>query len=202
MLKLYLLFLCLITGCSQGQYRTDFETTKHSSMVFVGVPTALGIGAVGSTVPVSKTLSLTNKHVAHWMIVDIVSEHPSCDLALIKQDNKNFNDLSYRNSNIGDSVYNYGYSGLTALPVSSKGKVLTSAVYESKDNSKECVVGVMSNGVVAGMSGGPVIDTQGNLVGVNVAYGQIKDFKTGKLIKAQFFIPYVNFKEWLNENVK
>ena len=49
MLKLYLLFLCLITGCSQGQYRTDFEATKHSSMVFVGVPTVLGIGVVGST---------------------------------------------------------------------------------------------------------------------------------------------------------
>ena len=202
MLKLYLLFLCLITGCSQGQYRTDFEATKHSSMVFVGVPTVLGIGVVGSTVPVSKTLSLTNKHVARWMIVDVISEHPSCDLVLIKQNNPDFRPLNYRNSNIGDKVFSYGYSVLTALPVSSEGNVITSAKYRSIDNDSQCVVGAMTNGLVQGMSGGPVIDSEGNLVGVNVAYGQIKDFKTGELTKVQFFIPYINFKDWLNENVK
>lgn len=203
MLKFYLLLLlCLVTGCSQGHYKTDFEATEHSSMVFVGIPTILGAGMTGSTIPVSKTMSLTNKHVARYMVVSVVSKHPHCDLVLIKQNNPNFKPLNYRNANIGDKVFSYGYSGLTALPVSSEGNVITSVKYESTDNDSQCVVGAMTNGLVQGMSGGPVIDSKGNLVGVNVAYGKIKDYKTNKLTDAQFFIPYMHFKDWLNENVK
>lgn len=200
MKKLHTLLLVLLVGCSQGQYRTDFEATKHSSMVFVGVPTILGFGATGSTVPVSPTLSLTNKHVARWMVKSVVSEHPDCDLVLIRQNNTKFI-YSFYSANISDPVVSYGYSAITALPVSSNGYVTSNDVkYISKDNTEKCLVDSMSNGLVMGMSGGPVEEV-GKLVGVNVAYGSVHNYKTGKTTQQQFFIPYRNFKDWLNENI-
>lgn len=197
-LIVFLLIFMSTTGCSSGHYMTDFDAKKHSSMVFVGIPTVLGFGALGSTTPISPTLSLTNKHVARWMIHGIIAEHPDCDIALIRQDNPGFNSIEFDYAKIGLSIINYGYSALTALPSSSDGEITAYSLYLSSDNNERCTVGVMTNGVVAGMSGGPVEDKVGDVVGVNVAYGQFVDLKTKEKHDASFFIPYQNFKDWLN----
>ena len=57
----------------------------------IGIPFLLG--GHGTSIPLTKDLSLTAKHVAMLSYNRVVKYHQSCDVALIKEDNshKEFN---------------------------------------------------------------------------------------------------------------
>lgn len=161
MKTLIVLAALLLAGCSVGQSEWDRRAMDHTNVAFVGIPTMLGIGFTGTTTPITRGYSFTNKHVAYPTLRRIERTHKACDLALIKQDNTGEQmppRIGY--VPIGKAVTLYGYSGRTMLPVSGRGTVKGVAMRGG------CLVGWTDAGSVQGMSGGAVMDDSGALVGI------------------------------------
>lgn len=64
---------------------------------------------------------------------------PSCDLAIIRSNNKGKYIAKWRNPNIGEKVQYYGYSGFTAMPVSSEGQISQDILIDTTWNKKDCI---------------------------------------------------------------
>jgi hypothetical protein len=138
---------------STGHYEIDSDAMNHTKMSYLGIPTILGIGWQGTTTPITKELSLTNKHVAHPLLKTIVAEDEKCDVALIKQDNLSENvPVKFALMDYGKDYTLYGYSSITGLPVSSQGYVKGEGMF------KGCHVFRVTAGSVKGMSGGGVFN--------------------------------------------
>lgn len=150
----------MLSGCMSGHYEWDKEAMEHNKLNFIGVPTILGLGFSGTSTPLTEDMSLTNNHVATTLLKNTIKRHDKCDLALIPQDNKGEKLPTLNYAKVGDEVTFYGYSGITVMPVSSKGKI----VRISKDNG--CYVMQTTAGGVAGMSGGSVFNSNNELVGI------------------------------------
>lgn len=179
MKQLIVLTALLLGGCSIGSSQWDSRAMDHTKVAFIGIPTMFGLGFTGTTTPVTKEYSLTNKHVAYPTLRRIVRTHPDCDLALIKQDNSGEQLPRIDHAVPGLRVTTYGYSGRTMLPVSGTGKI---GGFEKRGG---CVVAWTDAGSVQGMSGGAVFNDRGGLVGI--IYG-------GDLVNGRtYFIPSGSF---------
>ncbi|KGT95152.1 hypothetical protein NG99_05880 [Erwinia typographi] len=199
-------FLLLLTGCSVGKYEYSNEAREKVDMTFTGIPTILGAGALGTTIPLTEEYSLTAAHVARYSLYRVKSEHPECDLAIVYHKNKMLKAPVFRNGNIGDRVDLFGYSFISAMPVKSEGTNLTNTLFKSEWNKNNCVVVASDAGTVKGMSGGAVYNnSDGTVAGVIIGYAdRIKDGKSGKVKykNVSIYIPYASFKEWLNTEVQ
>lgn len=201
---LALLSLILLSGCSVGKYEYSQEALKRVDMNFVGVPTILGIGALGTSIPVTSEYSLTAAHVAKFTVHKVKAYHPYCDLAIIHHKN-NIKDLpDFRATKIGDSVRMYGYSFFTAMPVESSGVNLATTGITNSWNKQPCEAMASNAGVVQGMSGGGVYHGDDSIGGVIVGYtNAVKNTATQetKLKDVSLYIPYQVFEEWLQESI-
>ncbi len=172
----------LLAGCSVGHYNIDGAAMNHAKMVFIGIPVIAG--SQGTTTPISATTSLTNKHVAEPMMKTVLKHHRSCDVALIEQDNRDEDiSVSFKRANKGETVNIFGYSARSGMPVSSVGKVKGFRIVDG------CMVGYTDAGSVQGMSGGPVLNSKGDIVGIFFAM----DTKSG----LSYFVPYQEFKSMI-----
>lgn len=189
MKKLILIAALALAGCSSGHYEWDSKTLDHSKLNFIGIPTVLGLGFTGSSTPITESLSLTNKHVAYPMFKTVVNTSERCDVALIAQSNKGEKISQWAQLDIGDKVTFYGYSGFTAMPVSSSGKVVT-----FKRNENGCNMAYTTAGGVGGMSGGAVVNEAGKLVGI------VKGVEVGSGLT--IVIPYQAFSEIMPISIK
>lgn len=160
MKRLMPLVALLLCGCSFGHSEWDSKAKEYANMNFIGVPSILGLGVTGSSTPVTENLSVTNKHVAYPLMKQISKKSVSCDAAIISQDNKGEVLRPWANMKQGDYITIYGYSAMTLMPVSSKGKV----VRFSYDGG--CFSALTTAGAVSGMSGGAVVNDKGQLVGI------------------------------------
>lgn len=174
-----------LAGCATGHYEVDSKAMDHTKMAFVGIPTVVGLGFMGSTTPINETQSLTAKHVSTVTLRRTEKADAFCDLALVKQDNRGeVFPTKITATHRGQRVRLYGYSGLTALPVSSKGTV---GGYAMDDGCNLAWVG--DAGGVAGMSGGAVLNEEGALVGIVVG---------GDVFKGRvYFVPGQNIRKFL-----
>ncbi len=204
-IALCLLALCL-TGCSVGKYQYSSEAEERVDMTVTGIPTVLGLGTLGTTIPLTPDYSLTAAHVAKFSMYKVKSYHPECDLAVVYHKNSNLQPPHFRNGLIGDKVNLYGYSFISALPVASSGTNLINTGLKNSWNKVSCVVVASDAGVVQGMSGGAVYNASDDSIGgVIVGYSRrINDIKSGKTLykNVSLYIPYARFKEWLNDTVK
>ncbi|VTT27951.1 Uncharacterised protein [Klebsiella pneumoniae] len=204
-IALCLLALCL-TGCSVGKYQYSSEAEERVDMTVTGIPTVLGLGTLGTTIPLTPDYSLTAAHVAKYSMYKVKSYHPECDLAVVYHKNSNLQPPHFRNGLIGDKVNLYGYSFISALPVASSGTNLINTGLKNSWNKVSCVVVASDAGVVQGMSGGAVYNASDDSIGgVIVGYSRrINDIKSGKTLykNVSLYIPYARFKEWLNDAVK
>lgn len=204
-IALCLLALCL-TGCSVGKYQYSSEAEERVDMTVTGIPTVLGLGTLGTTIPLTPDYSLTAAHVAKFSMYKVKSYHPECDLAVVYHKNSNLQPPHFRNGLIGDKVNLYGYSFISALPVASSGTNLINTGLKNSWNKVSCVVVASDAGVVQGMSGGAVYNASDDSIGgVIVGYSKrINDIKSGKTLykNVSLYIPYARFKEWLNDAVK
>ena len=200
-----LLALCL-TGCSVGKYQYSSEAEERVDMTVTGIPTVLGLGTLGTTIPLTPDYSLTAAHVAKYSMYKVKSYHPECDLAVVYHKNSNLQPPHFRNGLIGDKVNLYGYSFISAMPVASSGTNLINTGLKNSWNKVSCVVVASDAGVVQGMSGGAVYNASDDSIGgVIVGYSKrINDIKSGKTLykNVSLYIPYARFKEWLNDTVK
>lgn len=204
-IALCLLALCL-TGCSVGKYQYSSEAEERIDMTVTGIPTVLGLGTLGTTIPLTPDYSLTAAHVAKYSMYKVKSYHPECDLAVVYHKNSNLQPPHFRNGLIGDKVNLYGYSFISAMPVASSGTNLINTGLKNSWNKVSCVVVASDAGVVQGMSGGAVYNASDDSIGgVIVGYSRrINDIKSGKTLykNVSLYIPYARFKEWLNDAVK
>ncbi len=203
-IKKCLLALSLLasTGCSVGNYNYSREAMKRVDMNFVGIPTILGAGALGTSIPLTPEYSLTAAHVARWTVHKVKAYHPYCDLAIIHHKNNMKEIPVFRTTKIGEQVKMYGYSFFTAMPVESSGNNLTTTAIHNDWNKSPCVAMASNAGAVQGMSGGAVYHDDNSIGGVLVAYSnKIIDTATQetKFRDVSLYIPYQSFQEWLEE---
>lgn len=200
------LFSLLLAGCSVGHYEYSKEAEKRVDMTVTGIPTILGAGTLGTTIPLTPEYSLTAAHVAKYSLYRVKARHPLCDLAVVYHRNPGIKPPVFRNGRIGDKVNMYGYSFISAMPVASSGTNLANTGLKNDWNKLGCVVVASDAGVVQGMSGGAVYNaSDDSIAGVIVGYSsQINDIKTGKTLfkDASLYIPYASFKEWLDGAIK
>ncbi|WP_413729571.1 S1 family peptidase [Sodalis sp. RH22] len=177
---LLLAALFLLTGCSYGKYSFDKDTRAKADMRFIGIPALAG--AVGTSFPIGDGYSLTARHVAKIMIMDVVAYHEVCDIALIRAGKGR---VDFRPAVAGENVRMYGYSALSTLPVSSRG------IASYQDHYDGCPAFASTSGVVQGMSGGPVYGDDDAVVGVVIAYN--------KRLGVSVFFPWQSIGTWVEE---
>ncbi|MCZ4060303.1 serine protease [Pantoea sp. LMR881] len=207
MQRLIVLMVWVLTGCSVGHYEYSKEAQKRVDMTVTGIPTVLGLGTLGTTIPLTADYSLTAAHVAKFSLYRVKAWHPECDLAVVYHKNSEVNlPPTFRNSHIGDRVNLYGYSFISAMPVSSSGENLINTTLANSWNKAACVVVAANAGVVKGMSGGAVYNASDDtLAGVIVGYSdRINDNKSGKTLykNVALYVPYARFESWLAQAVK
>lgn len=204
------LFLCpafvalALSGCSVGQTEYSRRAMQHVDMSVTGIPTILGLGTLGSSIPLTPEYSLTAAHVAKYAVQRVKAYHPYCDLAIIYHKNDAKTLAKFRNSDIGDPIKMYGYSFISALPVESTGTNLARTAIRNNWNKSPCMAMASNAGVVQGMSGGGVYNRDETLGGVIVGYSDaIKNGRSGKIIlkDVSLYIPYRDFKDWLQTNI-
>lgn len=203
--------ICLLAaclgGCSVGKYQYSSEAEERVDMTVTGIPTILGAGTLGTTIPLTENYSLTAAHVAKFSLYQVKSYHPECDLAVIYHKNDDLKSRPhFRNGKIGDRVNMYGYSFISAMPVASSGVNLINTGLVNTWNKRPCVVVATSAGVVKGMSGGAVYNASDDSIGgVIVGYtDSVNDLKTGqpRYRNVSLYVPYSRFKAWLADAVK
>lgn len=207
MQRLIVLMACWLGGCSVGHYEVSREAQKRVDMTVTGVPTVLGLGTLGTTIPLTEKYSLTAGHVAKYSLYRVKAYHPECDIALVYHKNSRSElPSAFRNSYIGERVNFYGYSFLTALPVASSGHTLINTSLTTRWNKASCVVVATNAGVVKGMSGGAVYNaSDDSLAGVIVGYSdRINDNQSGKTLykNVALYVPYSRFRSWLETELK
>jgi len=176
---------------------------KHVDLNFTGIPTVLGIGMMGSSIPITPEYSLTAAHVAKYSVQRVKAYHPYCDVAIIYHKN-DIKDLpKFRSSEIGDPIKMYGYSFISAMPVESSGVNLTRTGIRNGWNKRPCVAMASNAGVVKGMSGGAVFNNDDTIGGVIVGYtSKVRNHANGQSVlkNVSLYIPYANFQQWLVAN--
>ncbi|ATZ12535.1 trypsin-like peptidase domain-containing protein [Erwinia amylovora] len=200
------LLALLLGGCSVGDYHYSSEAHDRVDMTMTGIPTVLGLGTLGTTIPLTAEYSLTAAHVAKYSLYRVKAYHPDCDLAVVYHKNSPNPQPKFRNGMIGDKINMYGYSFLSAMPVASSGTNLINTGLTDSWNKASCVVVATNAGVVQGMSGGAVYNaSDDSIAGVIVGYASsIKDKKTGKNLykDVSLYVPYTRFKDWLDNATK
>ncbi|MFL6612701.1 MAG: serine protease [Pantoea agglomerans] len=207
MQRLIALMVFGLTGCSVGHYEYSKEAEKRVDMTLTGIPTVLGLGTLGTTIPLTPEYSLTAAHVAKFSLYRVKAWHPQCDLAVVYHKNSQMNlPPNFRNSHIGDQVNLYGYSFISAMPVSSSGQNLINTTLANSWNKSDCVVVAANAGVVKGMSGGAVYNASDDtLAGVIIGYSNnINDNVSGKTLykNVALYVPYARFQTWLDQAIK
>ena len=207
MQRLIALMVFGLTGCSVGHYEYSKEAEKRVDMTVTGIPTVLGLGTLGTTIPLTPEYSLTAAHVAKFSLYRVKAWHPECDLAVVYHKNSEMNlPPNFRNSHIGDQVNLYGYSFISAMPVSSSGQNLINTTLANSWNKSDCVVVAANAGVVKGMSGGAVYNASDDtLAGVIIGYSNnINDNVSGKTLykNVALYVPYARFQTWLDQAIK
>ncbi|MGD9424906.1 serine protease [Pantoea sp. NSTU24] len=193
-----------LSGCSVGHTEYSRTAMQHVDMSVTGIPTILGLGTLGTSIPLTPEYSLTAAHVAKTAVQRVKSYHPYCDVAIIYHKNDARTLAKFRSGDIGDSIKMYGYSFISAMPVESKGVNLARTAIRNNWNKSPCLAMASNAGVVQGMSGGGVYNSDDTLSGVIVGYtDSIKNGRTGKVIlkDVSLYIPYGQFKNWLQSNL-
>lgn len=194
----------VLSGCSVGHTEYSRTAMQHVDMSFTGIPTILGLGTLGSSIPITPEYSLTAAHVAKFAVQRVKAYHPYCDLAIIYHKNDAATLAKFRSSEIGDPVRMYGYSFISAMPVESSGSNLARTAIRNSWNKKPCMAMASNAGVVKGMSGGAVYNADNTLGGVIVGFSdEIKSNRSGKIVlkDVSLYIPYSDFKYWLKQNI-
>jgi hypothetical protein len=140
--------------------------------------------------------------VAKLSVQRVKAYHPYCDLAIIYHKNDMKTLPKFREGEIGAPVKMYGYSFITAMPVESSGVNLALTGIRNEWNKRPCVAMASNAGVVKGMSGGAVYNGDDTIGGVIVGFtNQIKRHKAGSgpLKDVSLYIPYADFKDWLQK---
>jgi hypothetical protein len=193
-----------LSGCSVGHTEYSRTALQHVDMSVTGIPTVLGLGILGTTIPLTPEYSLTAAHVAKTAVQRVKAYHPYCDVAIIYHKNSPDTLAKFRSSAVGEPIKMYGYSFISAMPVGSSGVNLARTAINNRWNKKPCMAMASDAGVVQGMSGGAVYNADQTISGVIVGFShEIANVRSKKVIlkDVSLYIPYGDFKRWLEANI-
>lgn len=182
-----------VTGCimSNGQISQTLPNNANQ-LVIIGIPILLG--GFGSSVPVNEHYRITAKHVARlsWNL-DVI-HHPYCDLSLIRTSTKQVPDwgLIYPDQ----KVTHEGHT-LLGSSIKGEGRYLQDVI----DTNTNCLYSLSDAPVMSGMSGGPVINEAGEIVGITVAIvqnpGDLNNLRPAE--RYSQFVPAPLIFDWLKQ---
>ncbi|MEJ2765745.1 hypothetical protein VV869_17475 [Photobacterium sp. MCCC 1A19761] len=182
----------LLTSCvmSNGPV-SPASPHQANQMVVVGIP--LLLGGFGSAVPVNDQYMITAKHVARLSWDFEVIHHPFCDLSLIRRraDFIPTWGLIYPDQ----PVSHHGHS-LLGNSIKGKGKYLQDVI----DTNTSCLYSLSDAPVMSGMSGGPVFNQYGDIVGITVAIvnnpDDLRNLRPAR--RYSQFVPATLIFDWLD----
>ncbi|UTV27382.1 serine protease [Photobacterium atrarenae] len=187
-----LCFSLLLTSCVMSNGPVSPASNHHANqMVVVGIP--LLLGGFGSAVPVNDQYMITAKHVAKLSWDFEVIHHPFCDLSLIRR-HADFIPtwgLIYPDQ----PVSHHGHS-LLGNSIKGKGKYLQDVI----DTNTDCLYSLSDAPVMSGMSGGPVFNQYGEIVGITVAIVNNPEDLRNLRPAARYsqFVPATLIFDWLD----
>lgn len=155
---------CVVSGGNDIENSNNGEKKAgYEYFLFKG----WGMGASGTTTPISKNYSLTTRNVAGVTNTDIESYNNLCGIVLIKQDNSEKEIPKLNFAKELDKVTMYGYDYYTAKIKESKGEALNWVYNKNYTNDDQnCKVFLSTAGADTGMFGGPVYNDKNELIGV------------------------------------
>lgn len=194
---LLLSMTAMITGCANGvpsmAGSLHEDIVQSNEKIFVGVPVLLS--AEGSAVRLDDEWMITAAH--NKFILEIKSEdvyyHPTCDVALYRKEGVSYTDVSKVYS--GESINHVGYP--IGMPLSQgRGEYSGDILVEGWD---DCTYSATTGTVMAGMSGGGVYNSYGELVGINHGFNSSKvTWPDGSEVDSPaVFVSLVAVSDWL-----
>ncbi len=150
-----------VAGCvmSNGQI-SQTPSNNANQLVVIGVP--LLLGGFGSSVPVNDRYHITAKHVARLSWDLDVIHHPSCDLSLIRTSSSH---VPRWGLIFPDQKVTHEGHSLLGSSIKGEGKYLQDVI----DTNTDCLYSLSDAPVMSGMSGGPIFNEAGEIVGITVA---------------------------------
>ncbi|MBC5851160.1 S1 family peptidase [Vibrio metschnikovii] len=159
MITMPLISSLMLTGCAGNGLVTPTTEMDNVDFKFIGIPVLLGMH--GSAVRIDENWLLTARHNSIFLLFDELYKHPSCDIALIKDNGKLDKEINFNLIKDDESVTHKGYAGFLAMPSNGKGKFLQYLTFD------KCTFGLTDAPIWSGMSGGAVYNSNNELVGIN-----------------------------------
>lgn len=197
--------LTLLPGCFlvNGPLEHADETNAPAvNYLPIGIP--LVLGGHGTSVPITPDLSLTAKHIAKLDYSDVVAYHPDCDIALIRQDNRDKKIAPLGIVNQQESVTTVGM-GLLGDVLIGEGQYFLDVNFVDNEMFADCPASITDAAVQSGMSGGGMFNSNGELVGI-ISGMSGEDFRllNGEELgneRTSIFVSTLYIREWLIEVV-
>lgn len=202
--NVFLLFVTLVFlhGCmhvGNGVLEVD-DTPPDLNYLPVLIPFLLG--GHGSAIPITDTISITSAHVARYDYSTVIAYHPVCDVALIEANNRNKNKLKMGVIYSGESLINYGYE-FNGEIVKGEGVYIMDVMIEEYPG---CHYSLNTAPQKSGMSGGPAVNSSGELVGVIHGIGFEPPILLGtheqvNLERYSYFVSINFIRDWLDIHI-
>ena len=199
----------LASGCASSNGPLATLESNDSSLPaidyeMVGIP--LLYQGFGSSVPITKDLSLTAAHVAKINWDSVVAYHPECDIAIIKSDNSkvaNFPDLGL--VYVNEKVITYGKDGFGNI-LKGQGVYHIDLNFTNNSYFKKCNASITDAPIREGMSGGGAFNERGELIGIISSMASIRNTRLANGEKLPYdrlslFVSLNFVKDWLNSEV-
>lgn len=172
------------------------HTANHeaNNMVVIGVP--MLFGGFGSSVPVNTQYHVTAKHVARLSWDLDVIHHPYCDLSLVRT-NSHVNEVPNWGLIYTDQAVTHQGHSLLGTSIKGDGKYIQDVL----DTNSKCLYSLSDAPAMSGMSGGPVFNDKGEIVGITVAIMHNPEDISNLRHAERYtqFVPATLIFDWLNQ---
>lgn len=193
----------LIQGClnvHNGDLHVD-ENPPDINYLPILIPFIFG--GNGSGIPITDSISLTAAHIAKYDYSNVIAYHPTCDVALVEENNQGRKKMKLGMIYSGEALTNHGYD-MSGKVVKGEGIYIMDVIIATYP---ECNYSLNTAPQMSGMSGGPVINSDGELVGVIHGIGYepptlLEKDEAVHLERYSYFVSINFIRDWLETELE